>query len=106
MIVVVGKVRTDAARRDELVRLGQEVARASREEAGCLGYRVFQDTEDPLAFVFVEEWADQEALEAHFRTPHIATFMSAFPATLAEPPDVQFHTVASTVDLAAVSGGG
>ena len=104
MIVVVGKVRTDEARRDELVRISQDVARASREEEGCLGYRIFQDTEDPDAFVFVEEWADQAALDAHFRTPHIATFMGAMPGTLAAPPDVKFHTVASTVDIAEVAG--
>ena len=30
MIVVVGRVRTDAERREELVRLGQTVAAASR----------------------------------------------------------------------------
>jgi quinol monooxygenase YgiN len=105
MIVVVGKVKTDAERRDELVRVALENVRASREDEGCLGYRFFQDTEDENAFVFVEEWESQEALEAHFRTPHIAKFMAAFPATLAEPPDVKFHTVASTVDIAQVAGG-
>ncbi|MDQ2895644.1 MAG: hypothetical protein M3Y09_08355 [Actinomycetota bacterium] len=36
MIVVVGRVRTDADRRAELIRLGQQVAQSSRAEAGCL----------------------------------------------------------------------
>ncbi len=104
MIVVVGKVTTDSERREELIRLGETVAAASREEPGCLGYRLYQATDDENAFVFVEEWEDREALDAHFRTPHIATFMRAFPKTLAAPPDVRFHDVSGSRSLAEVSG--
>jgi quinol monooxygenase YgiN len=104
MIVVVGRVQTDPENRDALVRIGQAVAAASREEAGCISYRIYQDTELEHEFVFVEEWESREALESHFATSHIREFMEAIPATLVSPPDVKFHTVASTMDLAEVSG--
>ena len=100
MIVVIGRVRTDAGRRDELIRIGQALAQASRGEAGCLGYRLYEDTETPHDFVFVEEWESDEALQRHFATPHIAEFMGAAPSLLVSSPDVQFHTVASSRDLA------
>jgi len=100
MIVVVGRVKTDGARREELLRVGQAVAAASRTEQGCLSYRLYEDTEADNEFLFVEEWESQEALEGHFGTSHIAEFMQAVPATLTDAPDVSFHTVASTVDLA------
>jgi quinol monooxygenase YgiN len=103
MIVVVGRVQTDADRRDALVRIGHAVAQASREEAGCISYRLHQDTELENQFVFVEEWADSEALQRHFATSHIREFMRAIPAAIVAPPDVKFHTVASTMDLADVS---
>ena len=105
MIVVVGRVRTDADTRAELVRIGQAVAGASREEPGCISYRLYEDTELDNEFVFVEEWESSEALQEHFATPHIAEFMRAIPATLIAPPDVKFHTVASSMDLAEVSRG-
>jgi quinol monooxygenase YgiN len=105
MIVVVGRVRTDADRRAELIRIGQAVAAASREEAGCIDYRLYEDTENSNEFVFVEEWENDEALQQHFRTPHIAAFMGAIPPAIVAPPDVQFHEVASTRDLGEVSGG-
>jgi len=103
MIVVVGRVKTDADRRNELIRVAQAVARASREEDGCASYRIYEDTEVENDFVFVEEWEDEEALQRHFRTPHIADFMHAVPATLLVPPEVRFHTVASTRDLSEVA---
>jgi quinol monooxygenase YgiN len=103
VIVVVGRVQTDAERRDDLVRLAQDVARASRQESGCLNYELFADPEDEHRFVIVEEWADEAALQEHFRTPHIDHFMRHFPATLSAPPDVQFHTVEHTRDLGTVA---
>ncbi len=103
--MVVGRVSTDDARRDALLEVAQRVAAASREEAGCIDYRVYEDTEQPNRFVFVEEWHSEEALQQHFRTAHIATFMQAIPATITAAPDVKFHEVASTRDLAEVSAG-
>jgi quinol monooxygenase YgiN len=105
MIVVVGRVRTDADRRSELVRIGQAVAEASRAEPGCTSYRLYEDTEIANEFVFVEEWESSEALQQHFGTAHIAEFMRAIPATIVAPRDVKFHTISSSMDLADVSTG-
>jgi quinol monooxygenase YgiN len=104
MIVVVGKVWTDAQQRAELVRVGEAVATASREEAGCLDYRVYQRTDDENAFVFVEEWESREALDAHFATAHVATFMRDLAPLMTAPPDVKFHDVSGSRTLADVSG--
>ncbi len=105
MIVVVGRVSTDAEKRDDLVRIGQAVARASREEAGCLAYAVYEDTEAPDRFVFVEEWESMAALQAHFATPHIAEFMRAITGAITAAPDVKFHEVANSIDLSEVRAG-
>ena len=55
--------------------------------------------------MFVEEWKSSEALKRHFATPHIGEFMQAIPATIVAPPDVRFHTIESTMDLADVTVG-
>jgi quinol monooxygenase YgiN len=105
MIVVVGRVRTDAGKRDELVRIGQAVAGASREEPGCISYRLYEDSERPGDFVFVEEWESRAALYEHFRTQHVAEFMSAISGAIVGPPDVKFHDIASSTDLSEVGTG-
>ncbi len=103
MIVVVGRVQSDADKREALIRIGQQVARASREEAGCIAYQLYEDTEVPNRFVFIEEWESDEALRRHFATPHIAEFMRAIPEAIVSAPDVRFHTIESSLDLADVS---
>ncbi len=105
MIVVVGRVKTDADRRHALMEVGQAVAAASRKEAGCRSYRLYEDVELENEFVFVEEWESGDALQAHFATAHVRDFMQAILATIVAPPDVKFHTIASTMDLADVTTG-
>jgi quinol monooxygenase YgiN len=103
MIVVVGRVVTDAGKRADLVRVGQMVAAASRVEPGCTSYRLYQDTENENEFVFVEEWESDEALQQHFASSHVAEFLRAIRATILAPPDVKFHSIASSRDLADVT---
>ena len=105
MIVVVGRVRTDEERRDDLIRIGTAVAAASRAEEGCIAYSLYEDAETHNDFVFVEEWADDAALQAHFKTAHIAEFMRAIPEAIQWPPDVKFHEVAGSRELSDVAAG-
>ncbi len=105
MIVVVGRVRTNADKREALVRIGQAVAAESRAETGCLSYGLHEDTERENELVFVEEWESSEALQQHFATSHVEEFMQAIPSTIVAAPDVKFHTIASTMDLADVRTG-
>jgi quinol monooxygenase YgiN len=105
MIVVVGRVRTDAAKRDELIRIGTAVAAASRQEEGCINYRLYEAADVPNEFLFVEEWRDDAALHAHFGTAHIAEFMAAVINAIVGAPDVKFHEIASSRDLAEVGAG-
>ena len=44
-------------------------------------------------------------MQRHFGTPHIAEFMAAIRGAVSAAPEVKFHTIASTVDLAEVTAG-
>jgi len=72
-------------RRSELVEQLIELEQASRADAGCITYRVFQDSDQADRFVLVEEWTDQAALEAHNAQPHVAHFTASAGALLVEP---------------------
>ena len=50
--------------------LYRELVEKTRAEPLCLGYELFVDRKDPGHFIFVEEWPDRAALDAHCRTEH------------------------------------
>jgi quinol monooxygenase YgiN len=96
MIVVTGRVQVAAEHRERFVAVATEMCRHSRGEEGCGGYRVYADLEQPDRFIFVEEWADDDALQRHFGQAHTGAFMKDLGGLLGEPTDVLFHTTAST----------
>ena len=53
---------------------------ASRAEDGCYEYSYAVDVADPGLIRIYEAWRDQAALDAHFQTPHMATWRSHWPA--------------------------
>ena len=58
----------------------------SRGEAGCVSYELFQNQDNPVEFVTIEQWSDQAAADAHMGTPHVATAISRAGELLALPP--------------------
>jgi quinol monooxygenase YgiN len=54
-----------------------------------LSYHLYQNAAEPNDFTFVEEWASDAAIDAHFTTPHLQHVLANAPALLAAPPDIR-----------------
>ncbi|MDF1735996.1 MAG: putative quinol monooxygenase [Minwuia sp.] len=74
MIVVSGVIRVAASSAATARQAVLEVAQATRSEDGCISYAFYADLEQEGAFRVFEEWEDDAALAAHFKTPHMAAF--------------------------------
>ena len=68
--------------RDILTRAVAEV----HDEPGCQLYSLHQTGE---TFVFVEQWADEDALKAHSSAPAIGRMVKAVGEHLAAAPDIK-----------------
>lgn len=99
MILVIGRVRCEPERRDELVALLERMQGDSRKEEGCIRYGFFAAVEDQNSFVAVEEWADRAALDRHFAQAHLQEFASGLGELASERPEVAIHEIAGTSDF-------
>ncbi len=72
MMVVVGSFRIPPSMVDVVLAPMEEMISASRAEEGCVEYAYALDVQDKGLIRVSEVWRDREALEAHFRTAHIA----------------------------------
>jgi quinol monooxygenase YgiN len=77
MIIITGHVVVKPEHRDEAMKLGIEHSQRSRAEPGCLAHSCHIDAEAPDRIVFVEEWADLDAVKAHFAVPASGEFVRA-----------------------------
>jgi len=91
VIIVTGSVRAKPSTLDDVVAISLEHVRRSRQEPGCLLHSVHQDVEDPLHVVFIEHWADRDALRAHFRVPASREFAKNLGPLAAEPPTMDIY---------------
>ena len=74
MLVIAGVITLDAAKREEAIAAASVMMSETRKEAGCISYTFSADLDNPGSFRIFEEWESQKALDAHFVTPHMATF--------------------------------
>jgi len=80
MLVVAGSIGIDPAKREAAIAAAKEMMSATRQEPGCRAYSFSLDLDDPGRFHLFEHWESQAALDAHFKTPHMARFSAAVAA--------------------------
>lgn len=83
-VTVVAKlvVRKDAvdAVKTELLKL----IAPTRQEEGCIDYRLHQDNAAPTVFIFYETWDSMTSLERHLTTLHYRNYIAAVEGAVEE----------------------
>jgi quinol monooxygenase YgiN len=77
MLVIAGTITLDPADREKAIAAAVDMMEATRKETGCVAYTFSGDFSDPAIIHLFEQWESQEALNAHFQAPHMATFQAA-----------------------------
>ena len=78
MLLIVGTVRLPAHNVDAARPIMKRMADASRAEEGCEEYAYAEDVSDPGLIHVKEMWVDQNALDRHFATTHLADWRAAW----------------------------
>jgi quinol monooxygenase YgiN len=99
MIVIAGHVVVDPKQREKAVAAACEMMSETRKEKGCISYTFSGDLEEPGRFRIFEEWESDEALRAHFASPHMARFQQAVGALGVREMAVQRYEVAKVGPL-------
>ena len=89
MVIVIAKVPVKPECKKALLDLAQGVMAATRAEEGCISYTLLDNTYDSGQCVFVEEWADLDALrKIAFASPEqFGGFQSIFHVLFGIPHD-------------------
>jgi len=92
VIIVIGSVHARPETIDEAAALSLAHVRRSRQEPGCLTHSVQRDVEDALRLVFLEQWADADALRAHFEVQASNDFVREVSALADGRPEMAIFT--------------
>ena len=96
MLIIAGTITFDPANTEKAKEAAAAVMAATREEPGNIAYAFSIDMADPSVIHVYEAWESQEALDAHFQTPHVAAFSAIVPELGFTGMDLLKHEVASS----------
>ncbi len=88
MLIVIATMKAKSGKERELAEVLKKFGAPTRREAGCIQYDLHVDNGDPGSFAFYERWSDEAALDAHLKTPHIASGFAAMNPLLAGPATI------------------
>ena len=84
--VIVARVFLKEGQEKAFIEVASKLDQATREEEGNLFYTLYQSTENPLEFIFYEEYKDDAAFETHAASAHFAAFAEATSDMMAGEP--------------------
>jgi quinol monooxygenase YgiN len=94
-MMIIAKVAVKPDKTRDFIAAAKEIIEKSNKEAGCSFYQLYQDPYDNAKFVFVEEYKNQAAVDAHFATEHFKGFGAKIGDLVAGPADIKIITVAA-----------
>jgi quinol monooxygenase YgiN len=94
LITIVAKLQANAGKEDELREVLTEMIEnvKTHEASGVPVYSLHVADNDPTLFLFYEQYASAEALEAHGKTDHMRAMGSKLGGLLAGRPVIERYT--------------
>ena len=99
MLIVAAEVGIEEGAAESVRDALLEMETETRKEPGCQTYAFSLDINDPGTIRIFERWDSMEALETHFKTPHMASFGAAIGKIQPKSMNVKVYEVAGEVAL-------
>ena len=96
-MVIIAKLTIKPEKIKDFTEAAKDIIAKSNAESGCNYYQLFQDPYDNTKFVFVEEYTNQAAVDAHFATEHFKGFGPQNGDMIVGAPEIKVITVAKEV---------
>ena len=99
MLIVSGIITMEPEAQDKAVELVGPLVEATLAESGNVTYGFWADVNQPGVFRVYEEWADENALNAHMATPHMAEFLTGMMSLPITGTEINKHVVSESSKL-------
>lgn len=91
MLVLLARIPIKPEARDTFLGAIGGLVEASNAEPGVISYECFESAKTPNSFIFVEEYQDQAALDAHMASPHFQGAAGGLAEMVSGPPELKVY---------------
>src|SRR5512133_345849 len=96
-MMIIAKLTVKAEKVEAFTEAAKEIIEKSNKEPGCKSYQLYQDPYDNTKFVFVEEYKNQAAVDAHFAADYFKAFGPKIAAFVEVPAEIKVISKAKEV---------
>jgi len=94
MIGVVAKLSIQPGKEAEFEQTGRDLmAKVKANEPGCLTYQLYKSKKEANVYIFMEQYASEDALKSHGQTEYFKAAGRVFGGCLAGAPDIQYFDI-------------
>jgi quinol monooxygenase YgiN len=97
VIIALGDIYAQIPRREQVRELMRATQARTRELPGCLYFEFAETLDDPGRFLVVQQWRDQSALDAHYRSQVFADYQAQIGEHLVRTSELNVHSVQTSV---------
>ena len=94
-MMIVAKLNVKPEKVKTFTDAAKEIIEKSNKEPGCKSYQLYQNPYDKTKFVFVEEYKNQAAIDAHFASEYFKAFGPKISDLIVEPAKIKIISVAN-----------
>jgi quinol monooxygenase YgiN len=92
MIKIIAKNRLKEGTKDQALALFDEMIAATRQEAGCIKYELYELEDDSNTLTCIEEWEGPEYLDAHLNSEHFQRLIPQIDAYKQSNDPIEVYT--------------
>jgi len=101
VVVATLRVIVPRSKRQEILQVLRAVLATTEVQSECERCRLYRDAQDDRAFLLVQEWTTQSALDRYLRSDLYRTILAVL-ETASEPPEIRFDTLAQRAGVEVV----
>lgn len=88
---IIAQLSVDGKKVEQFIELAKTMVQKSKQETGCLTYRLFNEIDKPNEFIVYEKYINQEAVELHNSSEHLAVFLKSVSTLLSDKPIIDIY---------------
>ena len=97
-MMIVAKLSVKPEKINDFIEEAKIMIENSNKEPGCKSYQLYQDPYDNTKFVFVEQYTNQAAVDAHFAADYFKAFGPKVGDLVQGPAQIKIISMAKEVD--------
>ena len=89
--LVIARLTVNEKKVEQFVKFARTMVKISKQETGCLTYRLLNEIDKPNEFIFYEKYVNQKAVELHNSSEHLEEFLKSVSTLLIDKPIIDIY---------------